>query len=105
MNNISYLPFIKGELKSSIDYIRKEFNDFEVDSSFLSFNLKKAIFFKLLATKGYDKEHSIILVSEFLYLIKYYCSRDYRAFSLSERTIIENLLKIITKSNTRESTT
>lgn len=104
MNSMSCLPYIKEQLNLSIDYVKKEFNAFEIDTDFICFVLKKAIFFKMLANDGYDKEHSVILVSEFLYLIKYYCSCDYRAFSLSERTIIETLLKIITKSKAREST-
>ena len=110
MNSISCLPYIKEQLNLSIDYVKKEFNAFEIDTDFICFVLKKAIFFKMLAIDEYDKEHSIILVSEFLYLIKYYCSCDYRAFSYelenhifeASDELIESFQKFIKFLNIKE---
>ncbi|KRL84034.1 hypothetical protein [Ligilactobacillus apodemi] len=99
---------IKQQLRASLTAIQDETTSYQLinqDIEFIRFILKKVVFFKFLYSKRFECTHCSILSTEFLYLLKYFCAGDYRAFLLSERTIIETSLKIIVHCNERITTT
>lgn len=88
------------QVENGINFLQSKsvFNLESNDRLFLQFIIRKIIFFKQI-NNSYRDSQLINLIDEFLQLIKYYCLADYRALSLTVRSIFELFTKFILSSS------
>lgn len=93
---LTNLENIKKDIDNCLIIIQNH-SKFELqhdDIEFLRFTLKKAILFKHFSLTNFKPNNSPIINIELLNLVKYFSIGDYKSFTLTERIIVECLMKL-----------
>lgn len=104
---LTNLNNIKKDINECLNIIQYH-SKFELqlyDIEFIRFTIKKAILFKHFSSTKFKPNNSPIINIELLNLIKYFSLGDYKSFILTERTIIECLMKLNLNDQLENTTT
>lgn len=104
---LTNLDNIKKDLNECLSIIQhhSKFKLQSYDIEFIRFSLKKAILFKQFSLIKFKPNNSPIISIELLNLVKYFSLGDYKSFILTERTIIECLMKLNLNDQLEDTTT
>lgn len=104
---ITNLENIKKDINECLTIIKShsklELQDTDIE--FFRFTLKKAILFKHFSSTNFKPNNSPIINIELLNLVKYFSLGDYKSFTLTERTIVECLMKLNLNDQFEDTTT